>query len=53
MSAAVQRRIKRILRDKKNAEEEAQNLQNTVAGLTQRLEKIKRANTIITKGRCL
>jgi hypothetical protein len=44
MSAAVQRRIKRILRDKKNAEEEAQNLQNTVAGLTQRLEKIEKAN---------
>ena len=44
MSAAVQRRIKKILRDKKNAEEEAQNLQNTVAGLTQRLEKIEQAN---------
>lgn len=44
MSAAVQRRIKKILRDKKNAEEEAQNLQNTVAGLTQRLEKIEKAN---------
>ena len=44
MSAAVQRRIKKILRDKKNAEEEAQNLQNTVSGLTQRLEKIEKAN---------
>ena len=44
MSAAVQRRIKKILRDKKVAEEEAQNLQNTVAGLTQRLEKIEKSN---------
>ena len=32
MSAAVQRRIKKILRDKKVAEEEAQNLQNQVMG---------------------
>ena len=44
MSAAVQRRIKKIIREKKIAEEEAQNLQNTVKGLTQRLEKIEKSN---------
>ena len=44
MSAAVQRRIKKILRDKKVAEEEAQNLQNQVMGLTKRLEKIEKSN---------
>jgi len=44
MSAAVQRRIKKIIREKKLAEEEAQNLQNTVKGLTQRLEKIEKSN---------
>ena len=44
MSAAVQRRIKKIIREKKIAEEEAQNLQNTVQGLTKRLEKIEKSN---------
>ena len=44
MSAAVQRRIKKILRDKKVAEEEAQNLQNQVMGLTQRLDRIEKTN---------
>jgi len=44
MSQAVQRRIKKILRDKKIAEEEAQDLQNQVMGLTQRLEKIEKSN---------
>jgi len=44
MSAAVQRRIKKIIREKKIAEEEAQNLQNTVQGLNKRLEKIEKSN---------
>jgi len=44
MSSAVQRRIKKIIREKKIAEEEAQNLQNTVQGLTKRLEKIEKSN---------
>ena len=43
-SNAVQTRIKKILAQKKEADERAQQLQNTVATLNQRLEKIEKSN---------
>jgi len=43
-SNAVQTRIKKILAQKREAEEEAKNLHNQVSGLQQRLEKIEKSN---------
>ena len=43
-SNAVQTRIKKILAQKKEADERAEQLQNTVATLNQRLEKIEKSN---------
>ena len=43
-SQQVQLRIKKLLAQKKDAEESAEKLQNTVATLSQRLEKIEKSN---------
>ena len=45
-SQAVQSRIKKLLQQKRDADEEAQKLQNTVAVLNQRLEKIEKSNEV-------
>ena len=45
-SQAVQTRIKKLLQQKRDADEEAQKLQNTVAKLNQRLEKIEKSNEV-------